>query len=556
MKNTYIIIGLIFLLSSCSKKSGDSPVSPPTPIPSALTVNAVKVNGVSNGNIYHGINPNAEIRFSLSVPVKEASLSSALTFSGANGEVVSFKTAFENNDSTIVIQTSAALKYITKYNVVLSSALTSKDGVTLQSPATITLVTVIDSTDKFPVLTDNDMLDLVQKQTFKYFWDFAHPVSGLARERNTSGETVTTGGSGFGIMSILVGINRNFISRPQGTARIRTIVDFLKNKAQRFHGAFPHWLNGTTGAVIPFSAKDDGADLVETSFLMEGLLSARQYFNGSDPVEISIRTDINLLWNAVEWNWFRQNNQNVLYWHWSPNYNWDMNVQLHGWNEALVTYVLAASSPNYAVPKIVYDNGWAINGSMKNNEVVYGYTLPLGPHLGGPLFFEHYSFLGISPMSLVDGYANYQSQTLNHTKINYEYCKSNPKIYYGYSSLCWGLTASDIPGGYAASSPTNDLGVIAPTAAISSLPYTPVESMQALRFFYNKLGDKIWGDYGFKDAFNLNDPWFADSYLAIDQGPQIIMIENYRSALLWNLFTSCPEVKAGMKSLGFTASYL
>lgn len=233
-----------------------------------------------------------------------------------------------------------------------------------------------------------------------------------------------------------------------------------------------------------------------------------------------------------------------------------MNAQVRGWNEALMTYVLAASSPTYNIPLPVYTNGWANNGGMRNGNVYYNYVLPLGPTLGGPLFFEHYSFLGINPNGLNDAYANYQVQATNHTKINYEYCKTNPRGWFGYSSQCWGLTASDVPGGYNANSPTNDIGVISPTAAISSIPYTPAESMAALKFFYYTLGDKLWGQYGFYDAFKLNEAWFATSTLAIDQGPIIVMIENYRSGLLWNLFTSAPEIKNGMRGLGFTAPYL
>jgi len=156
----------------------------------------------------------------------------------------------------------------------------------------------------------------------------------------------------------------------------------------------------------------------------------------------------------------------------------------------------------------------------------------------------------------VDAYGNYQTQTTNHTKINYEYCKANPRRYYGYSNLCWGLTASDIPTGYGANEPNNDRGVITPTAALSSIPYTPTESMNALKFFYYKLGDKLWGPYGFYDAFSLKDLWFANSTLAIDQGPIIVMIENYRSGLLWNLFSGAPEIKNGLRRLGFTAPYL
>ena len=266
-----------------------------------------------------------------------------------------------------------------------------------------------------------------------------------------------------------------------------------------------------------------------------------------------MRNDINTLWQGVEWDWFRQNGKKILYWNWSPNSGFAVNVPIQGWNECLITYVLAASSPAHSIPKAVYDSGFARNGAMVNNNSYYGYQLPLGPANGGPLFFSHYSFLGINPNGLTDAYANYQTQTLNHTKINYTYCVNNPKGWFGYSDSCWGLTASDIQNGYTASSPTNDVSYIAPTAAVSSLPYTPTESMKALKFFYYVLGDKLWGPYGFKDAFRLQNTWFADSYLAIDQGPMIVMIENYRSGLLWNLFTSCPEVKSGMISLGFNA---
>ncbi|WP_159477518.1 glucoamylase family protein [Dyadobacter sp. 3J3] len=427
----------------------------------------------------------------------------------------------------------------------------------VKAPEIIAPVTFqIDSTDKFPIISDDALLTLVQKQTFKYFWDFGHPVSGLARERNTSGDVVTSGGSGFGIMTIPIAIERDFITRGQGLERMQKIVAFLKTNTQKFHGAFPHWINGATGAVVPFSAKDDGADLVETSYLIQGLLTARQYFDGNDAAETALRNDINTIWYGVEWDWFRKTNENVLYWHWSPNYNWDMNLPIKGWNECLITYALAASSPTHGIPNSVYENGWTGNGSFKNGNSYYGITLPLGSAYGGPLFFSQYSFLGINPTNLTDKYTNYLTQNQNHTLINYNYCKTNPLKYNGYSELCWGLTASDIQDGYNANSPTSDKGVIAPTAALSAFPYTPTESMKALKFFYFKLGNKLWGDYGFYDAFSLQTPWYASSYLAIDQGPIIIMIENYRSGLPWKLFMSSPEIKTGMKNLGFQSPNL
>lgn len=554
-----LLLGLVLLGMGCGKGGNDTPEPPPPPAPSSFSFTALKVDGAFNGGFsYTSTSYQPVLKFSFSTKINQSSINSAVSFKANTGTAVAYTATLENSDSTIVIQPSGPLLSLTKYTVSVATSLKSKDNGSLLSAIDVNLYTKLDSSLKFPVITDEQLLDKVQQQTFKYFWDFAHPVSGLARERNTSGDIVTSGGSGFGIMAMVTAVNRGFITRAQGLARMQTIVSFLKNTAQKFHGAFPHWLNGATGAVVPFSTKDNGADLVETSYLIQGLLTARQYFNGGDATETALRTDINAIWNGVEWSWFRQNNQNVLYWHWSPDFAWQMNLPIKGWNECLITYILAASSTTSAIPKAVYTGGWTANGAngFTNGNTYYGLTLPLGPAYGGPLFFSHYSFLGVNPNGLTDAYAAYQTQVVNHSKINYEYCKANPKGYFGYSDSCWGLTASDISGGYAASSPANDLGFIAPTAALSSFPYTPVESMKALKFFYYVLGDKLWKEYGFVDAFSLKDPWFADSFLAIDQGPIIVMIENHRSGLLWDLFTGCPEVKTGMKNLGFTASYL
>ncbi len=544
----------ITCLASCSKSPATTP-PPPTP-PTNFTLVSTSINNRSAGSENYDVPINNTLRFAFSSVINKAEVPANILIKNTAGTTVAYTLSYERSDSTIVIQPAQPLAHLSRYTVTVAAGLKSKSGGSLSNPVAFSLVTSINSSRKFAALTDDQLLTLVQQKTFQYFWDFGHPTSGLARERNTSGDLVTTGGSGFGIMGIVVGISRNFITRAEGVARVQLITSFLKNTAQKFHGAFPHWLNGNTGAVIPFSTKDDGADLVETSYLVQGLLTARQYFNGTDAAETQLRNDINTICDGVEWSWFQKNNEDVLYWHWSPTYNWDMNQQIKGWNEALVTYVLAASSPTHAIAKPVYDIGWASNGAIKTNKMFYGYNLPLGPDAGGPLFFAHYSFLGIDPTNLVDQYANYFTQNKNHSLINHAYCLTNPRGYFGYSNSVWGLTASDIPNGYTASSPTNDVGVIAPTAALSSFPYTPVESMKALRYFYYVLGDKLWKQYGFVDAFSLKEVWFADSFLAIDQGPELIMIENYRSGLLWSLFTSCPEVKTGMRTLGFTAPYL
>lgn len=547
---TFLLLHFI----SCSDKSSPPP---PAPTPKPITVKNIWINSSVFDYTMYGTTLQPIIKVEFTEPVKLSSVASSVKIANTNGLEVGITTTLQNHDSVLVVQPSAPLSYLSKYNFMITSGLRSSTDGSFSPEVNKNFVTKIDSSRKFPAISDNALLDLIQQQTFKYFWDYGHPVSGLARERsNATPEVVTSGGSGFGVMAIVAAINRGFITRSQGLARLQTIVSFLKNTAPKFHGAFSHWLNGTTGAVVPFGPNDDGADLVETSYMMMGLLTARQFFNGADAGETTLRNDINTLWNGVEWDWFRQNGKKVLYWNWSPNTGFAVNVPIQGWNETLITYVLAASSPTHSIPKAVYDSGFARTGAMVNNNTYYGYQLPLGPAHGGPLFFAHYSFLGIKPTSLVDFYANYQTQTVNHTKINYTYCVTNPKGWFGYSDSCWGLTASDIQSGYAASSPTNDLSYIAPTAAVSSLPYTPTESLKVLKFFYYVLGDKIWGQYGFKDAFSLQNLWFADSYLAIDQGPIIVMIENYRSGLLWDLFTSCPEVKAGMLSLGFSAPYL
>ncbi|WP_121356150.1 glucoamylase family protein [Flavisolibacter nicotianae] len=545
----------IFLLLAGCKKESASPEPPPPP--PNFTLTGFQLNGKPvTATLYNvPVTPSVQLRFDGKVD-RSSVTSSAISLTGGSGGV-SLTTSYSKGDSVLIIQPAAPLAAITRYTFSLGNTLKATTGVVLTSGTSFSFVTTLDSTRKFPPITDDELLTLVQKQTFRYFWDFGHPVSGLARERNTSGDIVTSGGSGFGIMAIVTAIHRGFITRAEGLNRMKTIVGFLKNKAQTFHGAYPHWLNGATGDVVPFSSLDNGADLVETSYLMQGLLTARQFFNDAGTDETSLRADINTIWKGVDWNWFRKGGEDVLYWHWSPSNNWAMNMPVRGWNEALITYVLAASSPTFGVPKTVYDNGWALNGGIRNGKSFYGITLPLGPDFGGPLFFAHYSFLGINPTDLSDTYAtSYFLQNKAHSQINHQYAIENPKGFYGYGDSTWGLAASDIPNGYTASSPTNDVGVISPTAALSSFPYTPTESMKALKFFYYVLGDKIWKEYGFVDAFSLNVPWFADSFLAIDQGPIIIMIENYRSGLLWDLFMSSPEVKTGLRNLGFSSPHI
>ncbi len=516
-----------------------------------LQIENIYINGLdfSKPNILQNIPlTNNTITIHFNEPIQENNYKNHFTLVGHNFLDISLS----DNNTTVTAQITQDLNSIQKYYFSISASLTSEDGYPF-SGFNNYFYSVIDSTPKFALLTDTELLTLIQEQTFKYYWDYAHPTSGLSRERLGSGDIVTTGGSGFGLMALIVGTERGFITRDQLLERLETILTFLET-SDRFHGAWPHWINGSTGKVIPFSTNDNGADLVETSFLVQGLLTVRQYLENAVPQESELIDRINGLWQSVEWSWFTQG-QDVLYWHWSPDKGWIMNMQIQGWSECLITYVLAASAPTYSVSKEVYTNGWARNGAfpMSNGKTFYGITLPLSWDYGGPLFWAHYSFLGLDPRNLSDEFANYWEQNRAHSLINFEHCKRNPEQYIGYSSECWGLTASDLPNNkYGVSEPSNDRGVIAPTAAVSSIPYTPEESMDAIRFFYYTIGDKLWGDYGFYDAFDMTSSWWATSYISIDQGPQICMIENYRTGLLWDLFMSAPEVQTGLTNLGFS----
>jgi len=402
------------------------------------------------------------------------------------------------------------------------------------------------------------LLDMVQRYTTRYFSDFGEPRTGMARERSndTNGDIVTTGGTGFGVMALVAAANRGYITRQAACSQIRKIVGFLET-TERFHGAWSHWYNAETGKPFSFSKYDDGGDLVETAFLTQGLLTARAYFKNGSEQEKSVSGRITKLWETIEWNWYTQG-KDSLYWHWSKNYGWKMNHAIRGYDETMITYILAASSPTYAITDSVYQKCYKHSPSYYNGKSYYGITLSLGMEYGGPLFFTHYSFLGLDPRGLKDDYTNYFEQNKAHALIHLAYAIDNPKKHPGLGADCWGFTSSDDALlGYTSHHPGTDdeNGTVSPTAAISSIIYTPEASLKALRHFYFDQGKQLFGKYGFYDAFNPgldSSRRVVKSYLAIDQGPIADMIENFRSGLLWNLFMSNPEIAIGLKKLGFT----
>lgn len=405
-------------------------------------------------------------------------------------------------------------------------------------------------------MTDDELLTSVQEAAFRYFWQYGHPVSGLAREGFGDASPVTTGGSGFGIMAILAGVERGFVTRPAAAERLLKMLVFLEEETPRYHGAWAHWVDGSTGRTIPFSRFDDGGDLVETSFLVQGLLAARQYFNGGGATEQEIGRRATRLWEGVEWDWYLgQPKGEQLFWHWSPNAGWKMNHRIGGhFNECLITYLLALASPAHPVPVSCYTNGWIGRDPAKflNGNSYFGIRQPAGWPMGGPLFFTHYSFLGFDPRSWRDPYVNYFENNQAISRIHHAYALANPGRHAGHGENVWGLTASRGPDGYKAFEPRNDNGTVAPTAALSAMPYTPRESMTALKHYYHALGKRLWGDFGFKDAFNLDRDWVERGYLAIDQGPIVVMIENHRSGLCWRLFMANEEIPRALRAAGWT----
>ena len=418
-------------------------------------------------------------------------------------------------------------------------------------------------------LTDDELLTMVQEASFRYYWEGAHANAGMAIEILPGDKNlVAVGSSGFGIMALVVGVDRGFITREQCAERVLKIVRFLA-QADRFHGAWPHFLDGRTGKVNPyFGPYDDGGDLVETAFLMQGLLVARQYFNHDTAEEKEIRDTVTGFWKTVEWDWYRKGpDANFLYWHWSPDHGFYLHHPLIGWNETMIVYLLAIASPTHAIPASMFQSGFASQSDFAvryrqdwgrttqgdhytNGNTYYGRKLDVGVGNGGELFFTHYSFLGFDPRGKRDRYTNYFQNNRNIALIAHSYAMDNPLQFVGYGDDTWGRSAGvNSEGGR--SLPSDDNGTITCTAALASFPYTPVESMKALKHYYRDLGGELWGIYGFRDGFNQTKNWFEDVNMGLNQAPIAIMIENHRSGLIWKEFMSNPEIQPALDAIGF-----
>jgi hypothetical protein len=419
--------------------------------------------------------------------------------------------------------------------------------------------------------SDDELLTMVQEASFRYYWDTAHPRAGLAPEVLPGDRNLLAlGGSGFGLMAMIVAAERGFVARRDIAAHVLKTVRFLAG-AERFRGAWPHFIDGDTGRAIPFFGKyDDGGDLVETAFMVQALLAVRQYFDRHDAVEREIRATATRLWREVEWSWYRQHDDSdVLYWHWSKNHGFHINHPLIGWNETLIVYLLGVASPTHAIPPELYHSGWAGDSERHvqyrrqwsrttdgdrfvNGKSWYGIKLDVGVGNGSDLFFTHFSFMGFDPRGKRDRYTNYFENNRAIARINRAYCVENPRGFAGYGPDTWGLSAGINSGG-GRPLPRDDNGTISVMAALASMPYTPNESLAALKHYYRDLGDRIWGIYGFHDGFNETQHWYEEAYMALNQAPIAVMIENHRTGLLWKLFMANPEIQPALDAIGFVA---
>jgi len=417
--------------------------------------------------------------------------------------------------------------------------------------------------------SDDELLTMVQEASFRYYWEGPHPNAGMSIEIQPGDENlIALGSSGFGIMALVVGVERGFITREQGVERMQKILRFLDH-ADRFHGVWPHFLDGRTGKTISYFGRyDNGGDLVETAFLMQGLLVARQYFDRNSTAENEIRSTITGFWKTVEWDWYRGGpDPNFLYWHWSPDAGFYIQHPLIGWNETMIVYLLAIASPTHPVPPSLYHTGWASQSETAvryrqgwgrttqgdhytNGNSYYGHKLDVGVGNGGELFFTHFSFMGFDPRGKHDRYTNYFENNRNIALISHDYAVENPMHFAGYGDNSWGRSAGvNAAGGRPLA--RDDNGTITCHAAIASFPYTPDESMKALKHFYRDLGGQLWGVYGFRDGFNVSENWFDDVYMGLNQASIVVMIENYRTGLIWNKFMSNPEIQPALNSIGF-----
>jgi len=404
----------------------------------------------------------------------------------------------------------------------------------------------IDNSEKF--------IDLLEKRTFRYFWDYADPNTGLIRDRASDSGVCSIAAVGFGLTSICIAEYRKWITYEEAYNRVLcTLNSFYDDPAdpndfcvEGCHGLFWHFIDIHNGKPMYW----DGVSTIDSALLMAGILFCKQYFSGTE-----IETLATKIYESAEWDWFI-NNDGLMYAIWTPANG--LTGCWGGYNEAMILYLLAIGSPTHSISA----NSWDAWASFYNEHwgAYYGFPILTCP----ALFIHQYSHCWIDFRNKKDEYVDYFQNSKFATLANRAYSKEwypNPNI------DLWGITACDGPVpdtcagktyraglGYPPDSGNND-GTIAPTAVGGSIVFTPQHSISTLKYMYDNYNQKLWGLYGLKDSLNIacEPNWFANDYIGIDIGAMLIMIENYRSNLVWDIFMQNIEIIDAMNRVGFSS---
>lgn len=462
-------------------------------------------------------------------------------------------------DSTFARWGSKAIDFwngIAEANGRIKSIYDSGDGIHLNDAAHGVLFerVVAANVHEVAALTDSVFLDLVQRASFDFFWLEANANNGLIKDRSASGAACSIASVGFGLTAITIGIDRGWITREAGRTRVLNTLKTFWTKPQGretsgrigYKGFFYHFLDMNT-ALRTWNSE---LSSIDTALLLAGILDMKQYFTSSDAAENDIRALADSIYYRVDWNWMRNFQPNITG-GWFPESGF-INWWWAGYNEAMIMNILGLGSPTHAIQSPTW-NAWTSGYQWQTQ---YGQTYVIFP----PLFGHQYSHCWIDFRNIQDAYMrgkgiNYFENSRRATLAARAYAIANPRGHKGYGENVWGLTACDGPNGYSARGAPpaqNDDGTIAPTAAASSIPFTPQESIAAMRHMYDTYRAQLWTKYGFRDAFNLNVNWWGPDVIGIDEGPIVLMIENYRTGKVWQRFMQNADIQRGLQKAGFT----
>jgi hypothetical protein len=424
----------------------------------------------------------------------------------------------------------------------------------------------------------DDQLQTLQRSTFRYFWKEANPENGLIADHTSTDDVpASIAGVGFALASYPVAAERRFVSRAKAVERTLATLRFLWTAPQGsmpdatgHRGFFYHFLDVATGR----RAWRCELSTIDTTILIAGALTAAAYFDRATDDEREVRTLADSLYRRVDWRW-AQNGEATVSHGWKPETGF-LRYRWRGYNEALILYVLGLGSPTYPLPEKSYV-AWTSTYRWKK---LYGHEFLYG----APLFMHQLSHLWIDFRGIQDAFMrrkaiDYFENSRRATYVNQQYAMRNPKGFRGYGQHAWGITASNGPGpttrhvrgvtrrflGYIARGVPHgpDDGTLAPWSVVASLPFAPEIVLPTLQHC-SETYPRMDSEYGLVCSFNPTFPsrgskesgWISHNHFALDQGPVVLMIENYASGLIWRLMRSCPPIVSGLRRAGFAGGWL